>query len=148
MTSQINNLVADSYARNETIPGKDPLSTVERKPELAGIARSQQIELENNQEQQVAGSLSESEDKQAKIGEQSVTDAVALVEEFVSAKQKRVSFSIAEETGKMVIQIKDKDSQEVLRQIPAEEVLEMASRVQNLVDEIGQKTGILFEESV
>lgn len=88
----------------------------------------------------------ESREEQAPlITDDEVENAANVLENFVSSEQNRVRFSVTEDTGRMVIQIVDQQSNEVLRQIPAEEVLEMASRVKELTDEIGKKTGLLFE---
>lgn len=60
------------------------------------------------------------------------------LEHFVGGIQRGLSFHVDEDTGRDVVVVKDIASDEVIRQIPAEEVLELAARLSDL-------TGMLVE---
>jgi flagellar protein FlaG len=51
-----------------------------------------------------------------------------------------IAFSVDQDTGKTVIKVVDSDTKKVIRQIPTEEMLRVASRLKELL-------GILFDKS-
>ncbi|MDA8164950.1 MAG: flagellar protein FlaG [Desulfobacteraceae bacterium] len=53
----------------------------------------------------------------------------------------KLSFSLDKATDSIVIQVKDKESGEVVRQIPSEEMLELKAKLEKLL-------GILFDKKV
>lgn len=69
---------------------------------------------------------------------QQIASAVKNISNFFQAEQRSVAFSLDTDSGKMVMQIRDIKSNELIRQIPAEEVLKLAKRLDDL-------TGILFK---
>ncbi|MBW3164302.1 flagellar protein FlaG [Ferrimonas balearica] len=60
------------------------------------------------------------------------------LEHFIGGNQRGLSFHVDEDTGRDVVVVKDIATDEVIRQIPAEEVLELAARLSDL-------TGMLVE---
>lgn len=68
-------------------------------------------------------------------------EAVKGVNDFFQSARRTLQFSLHGDTGRMVAQIKDEKTGEVIRQIPAEEVLELAKRLDEL-------SGLLFKEKV
>jgi flagellar protein FlaG len=63
-----------------------------------------------------------------------VLDAVKNLNDFVQNTQRELNFSIDEQTGRTVVKVIDPATQEVIRQIPAEEVLAVARRVAEEMD--------------
>ena len=61
-----------------------------------------------------------------------VRDAVKQVEEAISTKAQDLRFSIDDESGKTVVKIIDETTQTVLRQIPSEEMLEIAKALDKM----------------
>ena len=57
--------------------------------------------------------------------------------EFVQVIQRKLQFSVDEESGKTVVKVIDSETDEVIRQIPSEEILEMQHR-------LGEMNGLLF----
>lgn len=62
------------------------------------------------------------------------------LQEFVGGLNVSLQFSVDEESGRDVIKVMDKESGEVVRQFPSEEVLEV-------IKSLGHATGILFNET-
>ncbi|GAA4874418.1 flagellar protein FlaG [Ferrimonas pelagia] len=60
------------------------------------------------------------------------------LEQFVSGNQRALSFHVDDDTGRDVVVVKDIQRDEVIRQVPAEEVLELAARLSDL-------SGLLIE---
>jgi flagellar protein FlaG len=80
-----------------------------------------------------------------------VRQAVSKINEVVQSVQRDLSFNMDEDSGKTVIRVVDTESGELIRQIPSEEVLAIASQLREFQEdavsqnEIGQ--GLLFSDS-
>ena len=72
--------------------------------------------------------------------EEQVAEAVGRIEEFVQSVQRNLEFSVDDDTGDSVVTVRDRVTDEVIRQIPSEDMLDIAKRL----DEIG---GVLFSVS-
>jgi len=75
-----------------------------------------------------------------------LADALKQAQKAVDVQGRDLSFSIHEKTGEVVVQIIDRASKEVIKQIPAEEMLRLAERLQEL--EGTNKTGLLLKQEV
>ena len=79
-----------------------------------------------------------------KENELSADDVAATIEEmnsFLQNMKRNVSFSLDEESGEKLIIVKDSESDEVIRQIPSEELLVLRKKMDDVV-------GILFDIKV
>jgi flagellar protein FlaG len=63
---------------------------------------------------------------------QEVDKAVKAVNDFVSTVNSSLKFSTDEDSGQMVVKVIDNTTQEVIKQIPSKEMLEMAKALNNL----------------
>ncbi|CAH9054227.1 hypothetical protein PSECIP111951_00988 [Pseudoalteromonas holothuriae] len=111
----------------------------------------------------VAKELSQTADKQVdesskSVGKESEHDKPSLTESFnklfgenssISLLQSRsLEFSVGEHEGKTVVKVIDKDNKDVIRQIPSEEFIKMAQRIDNLSDEMQKARGVLLDKQV
>ncbi len=69
---------------------------------------------------------------------QKISKAVEDINNFFQVAQHSLGFSVDEVSGKMVMQIRDTKTHELIRQIPGEDVLKLAKRLDDL-------NGILFK---
>jgi len=74
--------------------------------------------------------------------------AIESVSQFVNTAKKDVDFSIDEDSGKNVVKIIDRESQELIRQFPSEEIISMALKIQELQDKLTSKSGLFLDESI
>jgi len=65
-------------------------------------------------------------------GKPSLEDAVKNIENFVSAVNSEISFSIDQSSGAQVVKVLDSQSKEVIRQIPSEEAIQLAQALDKL----------------
>lgn len=70
-----------------------------------------------------------------------VQEALGEIRQQVQRLQRSLEFSLDEDSGRTVIKVLDTETREVIRQIPAEEVLAIASRIQSAA-------GLLVEDTV
>jgi flagellar protein FlaG len=66
-----------------------------------------------------------------------VLEAVQNLNDFVQKTRRELNFSVDELTGRAVVKVIDHETKDLIRQIPAEEILEVARRVTEQNDEKG-----------
>lgn len=74
--------------------------------------------------------------------------AVESINQFVSAQMRTLNFSVDESSGKAVVKVIDFETKDVIRQIPGEEVLKMASAIKRLQEDLGSAMGLLINNQV
>ena len=70
-------------------------------------------------------------------GPRELSGAVSQIRDFVHMVRRELQFSVDENTGRTVVTVRDAQTEEVIRQIPAEEVLNIAARLEEV-------NGVLF----
>ncbi|MGY6277338.1 flagellar protein FlaG [Methylomonas sp. MgM2] len=79
------------------------------------------------------------------IAQKTVLDqAVNSVNQLFQAEQRKLSFSVNDATRDVVIEVKDAETDEVIRQIPPEIVVKLAERLQEMSAE--ESVGILLKD--
>jgi len=78
---------------------------------------------------------------QAKLTREDVEEMVEALEDFANTVQTRLNFSIDDDTEDVVVKIMDKETDEVIKQFPAEEILKLREKMQDL-------SGLLFSTNV
>lgn len=75
-------------------------------------------------------------------------EAVKKISDFLSAQNRDLVFNVDEQTQRTVVTVKDSSSGEVIRQIPSEEVLKLADRIQELQQDVGNSIGIFINSEI
>ncbi len=83
---------------------------------------------------------------QAQPSIQDVRNAAEVLNEFVEKIQTNLSFSIDEGSGRSVITVTDTQTGDVIRQIPAKEVLAVANLIRESTTSNIEKVGFLLAE--
>jgi len=112
----------------------------------AGVVSSPVIEKTSSTGTVVAAKQTQTENTAAlqQAGQQQVEQAVSSINEFVQNQQRTIRFSIDEQSGRDVVVVVDQLTDEVIRQIPNEELLVIARRLA----EQGDDTLNLFSSQV
>jgi flagellar protein FlaG len=84
---------------------------------------------------------SETSGNQAKLTRKDVEEMVEALEDIANTVQTRLNFTIDDGTEDVVVKIMDKETDEVIKQFPAEEILELREKMQDL-------SGLLFSTNV
>lgn len=82
------------------------------------------------------------------LSKEELGSAVESINQFVSAQMRTLNFSVDESSGKAVVKVIDFETKDVIRQIPGEEVLKMASAIKRLQDDLGSAMGLLVNNQV
>lgn len=75
------------------------------------------------------------------VNERELRDVVEDVQQYLLEHNIRLSFSLHDKTGDLVVRVLDKDTGEVIRQIPPEEMLRLREKLEEL-------TGVLLNGKV
>ncbi len=92
-----------------------------------------------NQGSDVPGAVSKQQTVKSSnnLSNQEVLEAVQNLNDFVQKTRRELNFSVDEQTGRTVVKVIDHETKDIIRQIPAEEILEVAKRVTELNDDKG-----------
>ncbi|MDX9785869.1 MAG: flagellar protein FlaG [Desulfobacterales bacterium] len=80
----------------------------------------------------------EAEEKASKVTQKMLA---ALEQDIESIHNIRIQFSMHDKTGRTMIKIMDKTTEKLIREIPSEEVLNLAAKIEEMI-------GILFDKKV
>lgn len=69
----------------------------------------------------------------------SIDELTQNISDFIQVIQRDLAFSVEEETGQKIIKVHDRETGDLIRQIPSEEVVEISRRIGE------QATGLLFK---
>lgn len=111
----------------DSIASKTDNSTIKVVPETKDAAGSADTESENSLD---------------------LESAVADVAEFIQAQNRHLNFTFDDSSNRSVIKVTDSDSGEIIRQIPSEEMLQLAQRINELRSDAGQAIGVLINREV
>lgn len=105
---------------------------IAEEPGSHAIEKGKDLPLVVPAEEHVKTSKSEETDVNATLD-----NAVENINKFVKNNRREIQFSVDDQTGRHVVKVIDFQSKELIRQIPAEEVLEIARRLDALAEEKG-----------
>src|SRR5690606_23362610 len=92
----------------------------------AGKPQAGEVEHQTRRPLREAGSQTPIEAERERV-----VEAIKKIQEFVDETQRGLQFSIDEDTGRTVVKVVARHSGEVIRQLPSEEALELAKRLQD-----------------
>ncbi len=119
MFTSISHLGSSSERHPENTANKVDLSQVVKGPtEIKGI------DLPPARQELSATGKTETESQDTK---ETLNEVVSDLNEFVQTLRRELQFSVDEDTGRSVVTVLNKETDEIVRQIPSEEVLAISS---------------------
>lgn len=82
--------------------------------------------------------------RQTQQQKQGLDQAVAKVNELFQAEQRKLSFSVNDKTHDVVIEVRDAETDEVIRQIPPEFVVKLAEQMHEMSAD--ESVGVLLRD--
>jgi flagellar protein FlaG len=86
----------------------------------------------------------ETQDRQIELSQQALEKAVSQMAAYIQNTQRDMDFSVDEVTGRVVVRVIDSDSEQVIRQIPSEEMLAISRHLAESLENDEPK-GFLIE---
>ncbi len=137
-------------------------------PERTGQENAEQVETNKNDSRQSNARLNaadfqnewglsrnspqglreQADTQDREVTEDAVRQAISDVESFLKVQNRDLAFSIDEDTARSVVTVIDGQSGDVIRQIPSEEVLALAERIQELQQDVGASVGVFINNEV
>ena len=77
---------------------------------------------------------------EAPPSEEQVTEALASINTALAERSQDLSFSVDKDSARTVVTITDKNTQEVIRQMPTREAMEIAKALDKLQSLLGKQT--------
>jgi len=99
---------------------------VNKKVETEQLTRDKTAQILREEKQK------EAEEQEAR--EEEVDDTVTEINQSIQGIQRNLAFSVDKDLDQIVINVIDKKTDEVIRQIPSEEFLELARNLQGMVE--------------
>ena len=135
---------------NAKLPGSDAINGFVRENLVNPVQQSQKTDakdgIESAKRQEIASKQTLS-DAISDMPEEKLDETVSQLNDSLQNVQRNLEFSIDQDVGKIVINVRDKQTDEIIRQIPNEEVLELAKnlhaaseRFNELIDSRSQLT--------
>ncbi len=79
--------------------------------------------------------------KKSTLSAEEAEQVTADLNEYLNGFQTNLSFSISEKLNQVIVEIKNKETNELIKQIPSEEILELREKMEELA-------GLLFDGAV
>ena len=114
-------------------------------PEQRGAKVFKDLPVEKKVNDRLNLNESVAKEEPEKLKDKEVQEAISEVNNFFQNEQRSLLFSINEATGDLVVQVKDSQTHEILRQIPPEYVVKLAEHLDDL-NESMDSSGVLFKE--
>lgn len=142
MSEAISNLnVTNPLISERTAPAKEQQPVQEVNFEKSQASQSIQNESEKIElERAVQKELDKKEEQEA------VEEVASKLQEFVNLLDKKLQFSVDEDSGRQVVRVTDQISGDVIRQIPSEEVLRLARNLSELADTANRSGKLIVTE--
>lgn len=80
--------------------------------------------------------------------EQKLHEATGILQTHFDVNNKKLDFSMHDDSGRMIVKIIDPDSGEILKELPSEAVLKMADDIKQFQADIFSSSGLLLDEMV
>ncbi|MBB1456185.1 flagellar protein FlaG [Pseudoalteromonas sp. SG43-5] len=126
-----------SIASEDKVVGQAASSLTER-----AVDDVKQADTQNQQKLQQNQYKNNNQDEKAQPLEREQLEQMARqLQDFMGEMNRSLQFQVDEDSGRDVIKVLDKDSGEVIKQYPSEEVL-------NLVSKLSESAGILIDQTV
>lgn len=92
---------------------------------------------DQNKISQPSGQQHKSVETEGAISREKIDSVVKHIESAVQDVQREVRFEVHDETGQTIISVLDRDTKEVLKQFPPEELLILAERIEANMPDVG-----------
>jgi len=89
-----------------------------------------------------------SENKETKVSKEKVKNEIEELQQFNQSIDRSLQFQVDEELGVTIVRVIDKETDELIRQFPPEELLNLSRRLKELNEQDAGNSGVLLQEKV
>ena len=128
-----NQSIASIASLVNTSNGNRSEIAVSRVREVAAARPERQVSAADHLQQ--LSTAREAAAQQGEVSRQAFAKVVSELQTYVQKSQRNLDFHVDDQTGRVVVKVIDATNDEVIRQIPSEEMLDLARRIQLFLDE-------------
>lgn len=122
-----------------TIGSNIPIAgTIEKRNEVAYSPHLPPVAKDN---QDTVKQSYEAARERSKLDEEALQQGIENLNKNIRVFNSKVSFSVDKDTGRTIIKVRDRDTNEIIREIPPEDFLRIASKLSELM-------GILIDHKI
>jgi flagellar protein FlaG len=136
------------------LPKESQFSAANKNLDKTELVNSSEL-VENADDTKEDGSIADMYSRQSAVDADNINKAVSNLQSLFdgsnfekSLQARSLEFSVSSENDRTVVKVIDKESQDVIRQIPSEEFIRVAEKLSELSDEMKRTRGVLFDEKV
>jgi flagellar protein FlaG len=108
----------------------------------AQVKESNEIDTQNNNK------VVDSKSQPAKVSQQEVKSQIEELQQFNQNIDRSLQFKVDEELGVTIVRVVDKQTDELIRQFPPEELINLSRRLKELNEQDSGNSGVLLQEKV
>ena len=127
----------------EGVTGITSTNAVDSGADEVNAVESAEAKQVYQERQEVAESRQESIAEQIQVSREKLDKVVSELKEYVQTMQRDLNFHVDDATGRVVVRVVDTSTNKVVRQIPEEEILALARRLEEMLDDMPK--GVLLE---
>ncbi|GGW73457.1 flagellar protein FlaG [Alteromonas halophila] len=113
----------------------------------ATLAQTAPVEISQALSKEAQG-RQEDADNSERSKDENLSEMVEQVQSFFRGQNRNLTFAIDDETQRSVVTVKDSDSGDVIRQIPSEELLQLAEYIRAFQKDIDGRVGVFVNNQV
>lgn len=143
---QVGNNVANQLTKPSELPVNERVQKVELKDNTAtqNASAKEEEKLLAAASENAKASSQQADTTNREVRVADFEQALSDISDFLQSTNRQLSFSVDEAADRSVVTVTDSESGDVIRQIPSEEVLKFAERINELQSEFGSSAGILL----
>ncbi len=108
-------------------------------PRVKPVEKSEQSDFKRLEKEDPRATAEAEQKQKESVSPAEVKELVKESQGFLDDLHVRLNIEVSEETGEVIVRVLDKDTDEVVREIPPEEVVKLRERMEEL-------RGMLFDE--
>jgi len=144
--------LAGNFQPNSVTSGRNLPQEPNRVPSTSSSLETSSIATELKQvpvaKPSDIGKVEPAESKETKINTEDVTNQIEELQQFNQSIDRSLQFKIDDELGVTIVRVVDKETDELIRQFPPEELINLSRRLKELNETHTGNSGVLFQEKV
>lgn len=88
------------------------------------------------------------ENKRAEVSQEKINSQIEEIQQFNQNIDRSLHFEVDEELGVTIVRVIDKETDELIRQFPPEELINLSRRLKELNEQHSGSSGVLLQEKV
>ncbi len=110
--------------------------------QIAEVKRTNQSDTQNTNKVESAASAP------AQVDQQEVKNQIEELQQFNQSIDRSLQFKVDDELGVTIVRVVDKETDELIRQFPPEELINLSRRLKELNEQNSGNSGVLLQEKV